>query len=231
MKRKKKPAMSRAPLVVATVHTPRGLRQAARSVPKGIDLVEIRLDCLARHSEIVSEFGPLIRCPLLFTARHPREGGASGVPAGHRRFVLEQFLPLASAVDVELRSVPDMRDTTSAVRRAGKTLVLSFHDFGRTPPLADLRAKVASARRAGADVVKIASTLRSARDLATLLLLQTSHPQIGLATMGMGPLGRVSRLVLAAAGSHLNYGYLDRAQVEGQWEAPVLAARLGEVLP
>jgi 3-dehydroquinate dehydratase-1 len=47
----------------------------------------------------------------------------------------------------------------------------------------------------------------------------------------MGPLGKVSRLVLAAAGSRLNYGYLDKPQVAGQWPARELALRLGEVLP
>ena len=49
--------------------------------------------------------------------------------------------------------------------------------------------------------------------------------------MGMGPMGRVSRLVLAAAGSCLNYGYLDRAQVPGQWPAAELKRRIAEVLP
>jgi 3-dehydroquinate dehydratase-1 len=49
--------------------------------------------------------------------------------------------------------------------------------------------------------------------------------------MGMGPLGKVSRLVLAAAGSRLNYGYLDKPQVKGQWPALELVRRIGEVAP
>jgi hypothetical protein len=47
--------------------------------------------------------------------------------------------------------------------------------------------------------------------------------------MGMGDLGKVSRLVLPLAGARLVYGYLDRPQVEGQWPAAVLAARLAEL--
>ncbi len=46
----------------------------------------------------------------------------------------------------------------------------------------------------------------------------------------MGPLGKVSRLLFAAAGSVLNYGYLDRPQVAGQWEATVLKQRLRELV-
>jgi 3-dehydroquinate dehydratase-1 len=48
--------------------------------------------------------------------------------------------------------------------------------------------------------------------------------------MGMGPLGKVSRLVLPSAGSLLVYGYLDRPQVEGQWPAEEVARRLREVM-
>jgi 3-dehydroquinate dehydratase-1 len=44
--------------------------------------------------------------------------------------------------------------------------------------------------------------------------------------MGMGALGRVSRLLLAQLGSVLNYGYLDQATVPGQWPA----ARLRELI-
>jgi 3-dehydroquinate dehydratase-1 len=39
----------------------------------------------------------------------------------------------------------------------------------------------------------------------------------------------VSRLALAAAGSCLNYGYLDRRQVPGQWPAERLMELIKEV--
>ncbi len=47
--------------------------------------------------------------------------------------------------------------------------------------------------------------------------------------MGMGPLGKLSRLVLAKAGSCLNYGYLRVANAPGQWEAAELGALLGRI--
>jgi 3-dehydroquinate dehydratase-1 len=47
--------------------------------------------------------------------------------------------------------------------------------------------------------------------------------------MGMGALGKVSRLVFAEAGSVLNYGYLDRPNASGQWEATLLKQRLKEL--
>jgi len=108
--------------------------------------------------------------------------------------------------------------------------VISFHDFRGTPSLKRLREIFRCSRLAGADIVKIATHVGGARDLAVLLQLQASA-RAPLATMGMGPLGKVSRLVLAAAGSRLNYGYLDKPQVPGQWPALELVRRIGEVLP
>lgn len=110
------------------------------------------------------------------------------------------------------------------------TRVISFHDFAKTPNLPALRKIVRSAVASGADTVKIATYLRGPADLAVLLQLQATT-KAPLATMGMGPLGRVSRLVLAAAGSRLNYGYLDRPQVPGQWPAVELRDLLRRVLP
>ena len=47
--------------------------------------------------------------------------------------------------------------------------------------------------------------------------------------MGMGRLGKISRLLLAQAGSVLNYGYLDQPNASGQWEATLLKKRLAEL--
>ena len=44
--------------------------------------------------------------------------------------------------------------------------------------------------------------------------------------MGMGKLGQASRLVLACAGSKLNYGYHDKPNATGQWEAKELKGLL-----
>ena len=49
-----------------------------------------------------------------------------------------------------------------------------------------------------------------------------------LAVMGMGAFGKVSRLALGKSGSVLNYGYLDKPQVSGQWPAALLKERLRE---
>lgn len=226
--RTKAPHSSRP--LVATAHTPAGLRQAAELAASEVGFVEIRLDTLAGAARDLAGAVSAIRSPLLFTARHPAEGGAGRLSPSKRRDLLEAFLPAARALDVELRSAGAMADLLERARRRRVTRVVSFHDFRGTPGLPRLRDVVRRSCRTGADIVKIATLLRGPRDLAVLLMLQGTA-RVPLATMGMGPLGKVSRLVLAAAGSRLNYGYLDKPQVAGQWPARELALRLGEVLP
>jgi 3-dehydroquinate dehydratase-1 len=226
--KKKSPAPSS--LVVATAHTLRGLREAGNLRKGDVGYVEVRLDTPAlRHARLIGTMQEI--CPrILLTARHPAEGGAQPLGARERRALLAEWLPKAGAVDVELRSVSSMAGVLGEAHRRGITRVISFHDFRITPRPARLREVVRRAAAAGADIVKIATHLRGPRDLASLLVLQ-SGTNVALATMGMGPLGKVSRLVLAAAGSRLNYGYLDRARVPGQWPALELVRRLGEIMP
>ncbi|MFM8788405.1 MAG: type I 3-dehydroquinate dehydratase [Chthoniobacterales bacterium] len=227
MKRTKK-RTPRACLVVATAHTARGLREAAALRPKdGVDLVEVRLDCIPGSIERLGQLIRKINLPLIITARHPQEGGAGGLGAAARGRMLEALLPQADFVDVELRSVPSMRSVLARAKRSRVNIIVSFHDFAKTPAPAALRKKIKQARGAGASIVKIATTLRSPRDLSALVELQNGSADV--ATMGMGPLGKISRLALPLAGARLVYGYLDRPQVNGQWPAKLLAARLAEV--
>lgn len=215
--------------MVATAHTGRGLREAAALRPgHGVDLVEIRLDCLLEEEKQLPRLLRKIEIPLIVTARHPREGGAGNLDSNRRRSLLSAMLPLASMVDVELRSAGILRDVLASARKHRVRTILSFHDFRGTPSAAKLRGKIREGLRLGATVVKLATTLRDTRDLSLLMEVQRNRRNV--AVMGMGPWGKASRLLLPLAGAGLVYGYLDRPQVEGQWPARVLAARLDELV-
>ena len=129
-----------------------------------------------------------------------------------------RFISAVAAVDIELRATKRLLPVLEAVRREKKALIISFHDFEATPSLVRLRTLSARARSEGADIVKIAAKTETPAEVARLLVLlqEASGP---LAVMGMGALGRASRLLFAKAGSALNYGWLDRPQVPGQWSA------------
>ena len=212
--------------VVATVHSQDGLRVAERLGKGDVDLLELRVDALAENLAEVRRLLAKARLPVLLTVRHPAEGGIGNLSVGRRRELFREFLPAVALVDVELRSVAMMREELSAAKERGIGIVVSDHHFGRTPALAQLRARRRRAFAAGADIFKLACLADGAGSVARLLDFVSESKAGPVAVMGMGKFGQVSRLVLACAGSILNYGYLDRPNAPGQWEARELKGLL-----
>jgi 3-dehydroquinate dehydratase-1 len=197
-------AESAAPSVVGIVDSPEALKAARRLSTKEVDFLEWRVDFLG--TGIVES-----KIPWIVTARHPAEGGQNAISLSARRKALLELLPSAALVDVEIRSMRGMKEVLSEAQKAGVGVIASFHDFQKTPPK-----------------LKIATRADSPGDVARLLNLLERSP-LPLAVMGMGRLGMASRVMLAAAGSVLNYGWLHRPNVTGQWSARELRSVLKAV--
>lgn len=205
--------------VVATVHTSGGLRIATRLRAGEVDILELRIDALADELNAVRRILPELGLPVLLTVRHPAEGGIGNLSSGSRRALFREFLPWASLVDVELRSAKEMREVIAVAKSQGTAVVLSNHHFRSTPSPGRMLGLQRGAFSVGADVFKLAVLTSDARALARLLEFSGRRSPGPRAMMGMGKFGQVSRLALASAGSALNYGYLDRPNAPGQWEA------------
>jgi 3-dehydroquinate dehydratase I len=176
------------------------------------DLFELRLDHLPnlRESQLLK-----LRRPLIITARHPAEGGKNLRPA--RRDLLLKFLPQAKFVDVELRSLRELRAVWDKARRLRVGRICSFHDFKRTPKPAVLRKKVLGARKAGADVFKLVTRADTLCDLLTLFeFLWSALSSMRLCVMAIGKFGPISRLFFRDAGSSFIYAPLRHPLHHGQ---------------
>jgi 3-dehydroquinate dehydratase-1 len=200
------------------------LDAAARSAL--CDVAELRLDQL--QLPVVDLRARLAgnETPLLLTSRHPAEGGQGPEDPVARAAMIEPLLDLATLIDLELRSAMQMQGTIAKARAAGVPVLGSFHDFQATPSDDVLLGAVNFAQQAGLDAVKFATYLNTQDDLIRLMQLAGGTHRLRLSVMGMGPWGRVSRLVLAKSGSLLNYGFIGASNAPGQW--PV--ARLKELL-
>lgn len=227
--RKKTSALLQSPQVVGTIHSAGSLKRALKLKPGAVDLLELRVDHFAEDPGVLLKSAARLPAPLIVTVRRPDEGGANNLSLSRRRALYEEFLPLATFIDIELRSVEKLEEITNAAHGKGVGVIVSDHHFRSTPSLSRLKDRHAAARVARADIFKLAATANKSEDLATLLSFLTSAKSGGLSVMGMGPFGKVSRLLFARTGSLLNYGYLDQAQVPGQWEATLLKQRVGEV--
>jgi 3-dehydroquinate dehydratase I len=210
------------PKIVGVIFTHADLRRALR-MRNAPDLFELRLDALSARSEEVMAAIEKLRAPLIVTARHPREGGSNQLSAWKRRALFLRFLPHAAYVDIEMRSAGTFMAILREARAKNIRIIVSFHDFRGTPSRSRLDEIAGGARSLGADLLKIVTRTDSSVQLARLLdFFKRERLKMDVAAMGIGRLGRVSRLTLARGRSALNYGHLGRPQAEGQLSLPQL---------
>ena len=220
-----------SPQVVGTVHSLGALRRALRIQPGELDFLEIRADAFAPDPGPLWRALPRFRVPLIITVRHPAEGGQHRLGFSRRRELFAQLLPFATHIDIELRSCTPLAATIAEARARGVSVIISDHHFKTMPTPGHLRQTIHRARLAGADICKLAALAETPAALAQLLALFSAKAPLPLSVMGMGRFGKVSRLLLAQAGSVLNYGYLEQPNASGQWEAVLLQKRLAELEP
>lgn len=167
--------------------------------------------------------------PVLATIRLTADGGRWPEDAGRLAWFREA-MQVVSWVDIETESA--IAADVVALARAGTRqcrVIVSHHDFTKTPGDAELDSLVDRGRALGADVVKIATAITSLQDHHRLLDLLRRHEVSGgtpLALIGMGALGTPLRSYLAAVGSRLTYGFLDSVAAPGQLHARELVHRL-----
>lgn len=161
--------------------------------------------------------------PILFTRRAQREGGQP-ISLSEPQ-VLAVYAAVAAsgsvdAMDFEMgNAAADVARVRELTRQHGLALVLSFHDFQRTPATQDLQARFAQAQALGADVAKLAVMPRSMDDVHRLLgatLAASQSLPIPVVSMAMGGLGAVSRLCGGAFGSALTFAVGSAASAPGQ---------------
>ena len=224
-------ALGRRPCIVAAGGEPEvpALRSA-----DGADLVELRADLFTEPTvERVRQALERLRGgarPIVLTVRAEAEGGRA-MPEPLRQAIYEAGLELADAIDLEIASTTLAAAIVPAARRAGRTVVLSTHDFQTTPPRTELLARIARAFDAGADVAKVVTTAAALDELQVLIDVTRGVTPSPVVTLAMGPLGPLSRLVLPAAGSLLTYASVGTPTAPGQMPLSELATSFHRLFP
>jgi 3-dehydroquinate dehydratase type I len=184
------------------------------------DLVELRIDFIEGVN--LKRLLSAKKGPVFVTARRKKEGGRFGGTETQRIALLREAVRLeADFVDVELSTDATLADTLrEEIRKGGylTKLIVSHHDFKRTPPYRTLQGICDLCLARGADIVKIATSAELLEDNLRILNLigwaqRGGHPIIALC---MGEKGTVSRVMAPLFGSYLSFASLD----EGQESAP-----------
>lgn len=218
-----------APYVVGTISSAASLRASASQRAKICDIVEVRLDQVGQTDDWLSLCRDIetLGMPVILTTRLKSEGGNWPSEDKSRLYVIREGLQHLAAVDVEFKS-PLMPQVCTEAKALNKAVVVSFHDFEKTPSFDELRTIAAKAAKHGT-IVKISAMVKSNEDIATLQKLLACGLDVPVCIIGMGAFGTKTRITFPALGSCLTYGYLDMPSAPGQILAKMLTEQLHSV--
>jgi len=129
----------------------------------------------------------------------------------------------AAYVDIEVDSDGLFkREIIEKARSRSCAVIISFHDYERTPESEELSGIVSRCFESGGDIAKIACMVNSERDNARLLGLLDSGRDI--IVIGMGEKGRITRIVAPLLGSPFTYAASARGRetADGQLDRETL---------
>jgi len=180
----------------------------------GADILELRIDLLSQKPQGVLEDLKKLGLPIIITNRMKDQGGSWQGSEDERIRELLLLLPLADAVDIELCAC-DRDIVVKKARNAGKTVIISTHDFQKTPDNMVMDGIICESLETGADIAKLAVMPGSLCDVLRLLEV-TLHATGNVCTIAMGATGKHSRIIAPIYGSVMTYGYVDTPTAPGQ---------------
>lgn len=188
----------------------------------GVEIFELRVDRFEKPFNDIKQYLETLKnycdCPKIGTIRETESNVTD------RELMFEQILPYCDLIDIEFGS-PISKEVEKLVHGKSKLLIVSEHDFEKTPDTKNLQNLVYKSIEQGADIVKIAVTAQSKEDVIRLLEFtsECKHPVV---TISMGVYGKISRIAAPLYGSLFTYGFIKDSVVPNQVSAAELARQL-----
>ncbi|MCX5466374.1 type I 3-dehydroquinate dehydratase [Acinetobacter sp. A-IN1] len=208
------------------------------------DLAEFRIDLLefANDSKQVIALGHQLKKilgtkPMIATIRTHNEGGQLTITDADYAKTYQAYLkqPFMDMLDVEMFRDPQVVKNTVELAHAKKVLiVMSNHDFKKTPNEDEIIQRLLKQDELGADILKIAVMPQNKQDVFTLMnatLKVSQQSKKPLLTMSMGKLGTISRIATANMGGSFSFGMIGEASAPGQIDVTQLKQLLKTVQP
>ena len=198
-------------------NTPKKLEQAIKKALKKSELVEIRFDFLDPQQvpdalQVTKKYMRKSVCTL----RPESEGGKFPGSEQERVAVLKLIAEYGPfLLDVEFNTLKKNKPVADYLKTTGTDILVSWHDFKKTPASSVLRRRLAEMSKLSKNV-KIVTTARSMEDSARVLELYSSPGKCSLIAFCMGDMGRLSRILCLYLGSPYTYASLGRPVAPGQ---------------
>ncbi|AIM17240.1 type I 3-dehydroquinate dehydratase [Neobacillus sedimentimangrovi] len=193
-----------------------------------VDLVEWRVDFFEKVEKIekvkqaLSEIRSILHStPIIFTFRSKREGGEKEINNGYymelNKVVAETSL--SDFIDIELfNEEQDIKKLIDTAHSNGVFVILSNHDFEKTPPKEEIISRLCKAQELDGDISKIAVMPNHPGDVITLLeaanTMNEKYADRPFITISMGDYGKISRF--GGFGSAISFGVATNSSAPGQ---------------
>jgi 3-dehydroquinate dehydratase/shikimate dehydrogenase len=187
--------------------TPEALLDHARAeYDAGERFFEFRLDYLPKPEQglaAVRKF--LLRhtdCTILATCRRHQNHGRFNGSIDQQLKILDAAVDAgAKAIDVEIESAETCIPAMQALR-SHVYLLISYHNYGGTPPLEPVMRRML---RVPADGYKVVTTAKKPSDSQKVLALARAHPKIDTVLLAMGETGFPTRVLSPGFGGLYTY--------------------------
>ncbi len=198
--------------------TPSKIKQTLKIALKKSDYVEVRFDFL--KIEQIPDAIEMIKKDLnkiVCTLRPKTEGGKFSGNEKERIAILKliaEYNPFL--LDVEFNTLKRNSSLRKYLKSTKTKLLVSWHDFKKTPSSAELKKKMNQMSKFSSNV-KIVSTAKSTDDSNRMLELYSKKGKNNLISFAMGDLGRISRILCLYLGSPYTYVSLGKPIAPGQF--------------
>jgi len=198
--------------------TPYKIKQTMKIALKKSDYVEVRFDFL--KIEQIPEAIEMIKKDLnriVCTLRPKTEGGKFLGNEKERIDIIKliaEYNPFL--LDVEFNTLKRNLSLVKYLKSTKTKLLVSWHDFKKTPSSAKLKKKMEQMTKFSSNV-KIVSTAKSINDSNRMLELYSKKGKTILISFAMGDFGRISRILCLYLGSPYTYVSLGKAIAPGQF--------------
>lgn len=196
-----------------------GFLEAASGVD--VDLIEVRADGLSEPTpenvhRLLSELKKATKAKIILTIRKKDEGGRFEASEQERKEAILGSLHLADIIDIELNCT--IRDEVVSKARANNIeVIISSHDFEKTPGAGEMKEIIVEEIKAGADYAKAAFKANSHGDVLRLFeACEVMRGKSRVIAISMGELGRVSRIAAPVFGSAITYAAAGEKTAPGQ---------------
>lgn len=202
--------------------------QASEIANLSADLIEIRGDYFEQYFDskyvinLIHEVKLITNRPVIYTFRTGREGGEKEIETEEYVSLLKDVIESKEPelIDIELfTGEKEVEELTKLAHANGVKVVLSNHDFEKTPHKKEIYARLKKMEEAGADIAKIAVMPKEQYDVNKLLDATTMaffDMDIPIVTMSMGKIGAISRISGEVFGSAITFGTVGKASAPGQ---------------